>query len=248
MSRPRFFVSPDHITEGKAEIIGEDVKHIKDVLRLKIGDVITVCDGRGLECLGEIVNVSDSRVETRVLERRFIEDTSPHITLFQGIPKGTKMDSIVQKSTELGVSRIVPVMTKRTVVKLDEKKRESKVSRWRRVAREAAKQSQRLTAPEIAEAVSWERALGLLPEFDLVLVFWEEEEERSVGQILRGIHPKSIAVVIGPEGGFSEGEVRALKDIGGKIATLGKYILRTETASLVALTIVLYELSTRAGA
>ncbi|HAW60227.1 MAG TPA: 16S rRNA methyltransferase [Actinobacteria bacterium] len=244
MSRPRFFVSPDHIAEGKVEIIGEDVRHIKDVLRLKVGDVITVCDGRGLECLGRIVGVSDSRVEARVLERRFIEDAGPHITLFQGIPKGTKMDSIVQKSTELGVSRIVPVMTERTVVRLDERKRESKVSRWRRVTLEAAKQSQRLTAPEITEVVSWERALELLLEFDLVLVFWEEEKERSVRQILQGIHPKSIAVVIGPEGGFSEGEVRALKDIGGKLATLGKYILRTETASPVALAIVLYELST----
>ncbi|MDI6688891.1 MAG: 16S rRNA (uracil(1498)-N(3))-methyltransferase [Actinomycetota bacterium] len=249
MTEPRFFVPPKNIQGLEICIVGDDVNHIRNVLRLKPGENVIVCDGRGSVYETQIIRIGKQEVITRILKHQVQESLPPHVALFQGLPKGPKMDFIVQKATELGVFKIVPVVMERTVVKLNAIKDGNRVQRWRRIALEAAKQCQRATLPEVSEPISLVQSLELLPNFDSILIFWEEEKKASVREVLndrlsagrRGM-PEKVAMVIGPEGGLTEEEVLAIRDIGGQTVTLGNLILRTETASIVGLAIVLYEL------
>ncbi len=242
MTEPRFFVPPKNIQGLEIRIVGDDVNHIRNVLRLKPGENVIVCDGRGSVYETQIIRIGKQEVITRILKHQVQETLPPHVALFQGLPKGTKMDFIVQKATELGVFKIVPVVMERTVVKLNAIKDGNRVQRWRRIALEAAKQCQRATLPEVLEPISLVQSLELLPNFDSILVFWEEEKKTSVREVLNDRLPEKVAMVIGPEGGLTEEEVLAIRDIGGQTVTLGNLILRTETASIVGLAIVLYEL------
>lgn len=244
----RFFVPPKNIKVSDVTITGTDVKHLRQVLRFSVGDKIVVCDGKGNEYRVKINQIDKSEVKGIILERITSPINKSQVALFQGIPRGTKMDLIVRQVTELGISKIVPLVTERTVIRLDKERAEKKVSRWQRIALEAAKQSQRITVPEVTAIQSWSEALKELERFRLILVPWEEEKERSIKQILSEAQEESIAIVIGPEGGFSTAEIRSLSNKGGRIVSLGKNILRTETAGLVALVLVLYECDFSRGA
>jgi len=240
-----FYVKNEQINENKAIIAGEDVKHIRDVLRHKVGDNIYICDEEGKKYLTQILSFSKELIELKVLNP--LTDTSePNIkvTLYQGMPKADKLEFIIQKCTELGVSEVVPVMTERVIVKLDEKNINNKLERWNRIALEASKQSGRQKIPEVKKPINLKNLVENIPKYDILLLPYECEKEVTIKSALKNIDKncKNIAILIGPEGGFSEEEVEILSDTNVRKVTLGPRILRTETAGIATLTIVLYEL------
>lgn len=235
-----FYIDKSDITENTATITGEEAQHISRVLRMKKGDEVTLCDGEGNFYEAVLSDFSDKSVIADILSSRRAE-TEPEvqITIFQGVPKNPKLETIVQKATEIGVVRIVPVDTVRAVAKLD---KSAKVDRLRKIAREAAKQSKRGIIPYVDDAVSFKEAVKMAAEADLALIPYEEEREFSLKKALSGKKPKTVAVMIGPEGGFDKGEICLAKENGIISVTLGKRILRTETAPLAVSAAILYEL------
>ncbi|WIV10686.1 16S rRNA (uracil(1498)-N(3))-methyltransferase [Proteiniborus sp. MB09-C3] len=240
----RFFVDKENIRDNKVAIIGEDVKHIRNVLRLKEEDIISICDKQGMDYIAEIIDLSKEKVVCDIIETKISNSEPPiEVILYQGIAKSTKMDLIIQKSTEVGVAKIVPVITDRTIVKIqDRKKEENKLERWNKITEEAAKQSKRGIIPEVCQILSFNEMLETLKNNGIIIVPYENEENIGIKEILRGAANKKINIVIGPEGGFEEEEIELLKAIGAHIVSLGPRILRTETAGLVTSAIVLYEL------
>ncbi|MDD2480534.1 MAG: 16S rRNA (uracil(1498)-N(3))-methyltransferase [Lutispora sp.] len=239
----RFFVSTDNIKKGGIVITGEDVSHISRVLRLKIGDKIILCDGQGNDYYVSIENMDKYAVITRILEKTdSIGEPNINVILFQGIPKGAKMDSIIQKCTEIGVSTIVPVLNERTVVKLsDEKDERKKVERWQRIAEEAAKQSGRGIVPKIEMPKAFEEALTEAIKLDISIIPYELEKRNTLKGYLQGKAIKNIGIFIGPEGGYADFEIKSALDIGVTPVTLGPRILRTETAGSSVLSCIMYE-------
>lgn len=240
---PRFFISPDQINGTSITVTGEDVRHIATVLRMKAGEELLLCDGRGNEYSVKIISVDRSQVVTEILNQTHRELTDPRITLAQGLPKSDKMDFIVQKATELGVSSVVPVITERTIVKV--KDEEKRVSRWQKIAREAAMQSSRPDIPAISNIISFKDFLRTINSEPgtLLLLPWEEGTE-PISNVLRSNSGlRNIIVLIGPEGGFSAKEAETAKEIGFHLVSLGPNILRTETAALAVLAIMAYEFS-----
>ena len=238
---PRFFISPEQVTGQSITISGEDVHHIVKVLRMKTGDELLLCDGRGAEYSAKITRVNKSDVTAEVKARSKREIRYPLITLGQGLPKSDKMDWIVQKATELGVANIIPLITERTIVKLkDEAKR---VARWQKIAREAAMQSNRPDISSIEPVVSYADFLRTLnPEpRTLLLLPWEEGTEpiKNIFRRISGIN--RIVVLIGPEGGFSAHEAETAHAKGFHLVSLGPNILRTETAAIASLSMIGYE-------
>lgn len=239
----RFFVDKEQISEDKINIMGQDVKHIRDVLRLKSDENIEiVSDGQCYIC--KILDIKSSNVYCKVIDKCNGKSEPPiSISLFQGIAKGNKMDFIIQKSTEIGVKDIYPVITKRTIVKINNRKKEkSKMQRWNNIAEEAAKQSKRDSIPIVNDIISFKEMLNILKDEKNIIVPYEMENKVGLKEILKNLQGKRINIIIGPEGGFEEEEIEELRDIGGQVITLGPRILRTETAGIVALSIVLYEL------
>jgi 16S rRNA (uracil1498-N3)-methyltransferase len=244
---PKFFVDEANVKSDRVIIAGDDVKHIKKVLRLNPGDRITVCDGKGNDYHANIEDMEPDRVIAGILDVRKSGTEPPiEVTLFQGIPKSDKMDLIIQKSVELGIIRIVPVSTERTVVRLDKKKdAANKVARWQRISLEAAKQCNRGVVPEVEHPVNFEDALRICRYAHLKIIPYEKEREYNLKKCLgevSGESPKNIAVFVGPEGGFSEDEVKNAVNSGVMPITLGPRILRTETAGIAVLSILMYEL------
>lgn len=239
----KFFVSTDNIYGDTAVITGDDVKHIYKVLRLEAGDKVNINNQAGLEFTGEILSIDKKEVRVKLIEELEINNESPiEITLFQGLPKSAKMDLIVQKATELGVKEITPVITERVVVK-SELSEFNKTERWKRIALEACKQSKRTIIPEINIPIEFNDLITRLGDFDLVAVPYENEEGFGVKQLVKANKKmiKTAAVIIGPEGGFEEEEIRTLKEKGCYIVTLGSRILRTETAGFVCVSLLQYE-------
>ena len=248
---PKFFVEEKQVNGEKINIIGNDVNHIKNVLRQKIGDTITICNSSNMkDYLCEILKVTDQNIECKIKEE--LEDnveSNIHVTIMQGLPKADKMELVIQKSVELGVYDITPIEMKRCVVKLNDKDKQKKIARWQKISEVAAKQSGRNIIPNINPVINIKNICNLLSEYDIVLVAYENEKERTIKEELKKIkqsHNKEqiikIAVVIGPEGGISEEEIELLKQNGAETITLGKRILRTETVALNVLSVVLYEL------
>ena len=233
----RFFTN--EIQPNIAVVRGDDVKHIAKVLRLRAGDVVQLCDGNGRECDAVIRSVSPDAVmfDTEPW-REAITEPRVKITLFQCLPKAGKMETIIQKCVELGISAFVPVQSERCVVVL-KPPYEGRIERWQRVSEEAAKQSRRGVIPQVNLPV----ALGKLDfsAFDTVLVAFENEHAVSLKAALRAADPCRIAIVIGPEGGFSDAEVETLKRKGAVAVSLGTRILRTETAGMAMTAQILYE-------
>ena len=241
----RFFVEPEQIFPEYVEILGGDVNHIRNVLRMSPGDRISVSDGLGTDYICELEQLEAGCVRGRILERKpFDVELSSRLILYQGLPKGDKMELIVQKAVELGVSRIVPVSLKRCVVKLDAKKAEAKRRRWQAVAESAAKQSGRSVIPQVDLVMTLEEALRDAKALDFRLIPYEcargMEEARSVlGKIQKG---RSTGVFIGPEGGFEKSEVGAAVEAGAHPISLGRRILRTETAGICILSVLMFHL------
>ena len=218
---------------------GEDVKHIARVLRLRAGDAVELCDGAGRECDATVVSIAPDAVtfETQAW-RPAKSEPNTKVTLFQCLPKAGKMETIIQKCVELGAEAFVPVQSERCVVVLKPPYKD-RIARWQRVSEEAAKQSRRGVIPTVSEPVALEKLA--FDEFDTVLVAYENERTVSLKTALRSAHPSRVAIVIGPEGGFSEAEIGLLQSRGAQSVSLGPRILRTETAGMAMLAQILYE-------
>lgn len=247
----KFFVEESKIAGNVCTIDGDDVKHIYKVLRLKDGDKVNINNCKGVEYIGEILEVNKKEVKVNLIEKVHLNNESPmEVHLFQGLPKAAKMDLIAQKCTELGVSEITPIITERVVVKGNETSEFKKVDRWNRIALEACKQSKRSIIPTINQPIEFQGLMEALKDFDLVIVPYENQENQGIRYVKSQVKDKEIkkaAIIIGPEGGFEESEIQALKEAGSFIVTLGPRILRTETAGFVALSLLMYELGDLGG-
>lgn len=244
----QFFAEPSWIRENKIFMQGSDVNHIRNVLRMKPGEDVRVNDGRGKTYLCCISSYEEQTAVLDILKELDSDTELPsRIILFQGLPKGDKMEWIVQKAVELGAYSIVPFAAKRSVVKLDEKKAAKKRARWQLIAKGAAEQSGRGIIPEVSTVRTFAEALGMAGELDVVLIPYElEEGMKETARVLENIEcGQSVGIFIGPEGGFEEDEVERAKEAGAYAITLGKRILRTETAGLTTLSVLMYHLESR---
>ena len=242
---PKFFVTQDKITENQIIIDTEDVAHISRVLRLGIGDHVTVCDSQGTDYETEIAEMEQKQIVCSITEKRASEsEPNIKVTLFQGLPKASKMEYIIQKTTELGISEIVPVKVSRCVVKIDNKKDErKKLDRWQKISEAAAKQSGRGIVPQISEIMTLDEVIKSSKEFDLFFVPYECEEQKTLKEVLLSRSDiKTVGFIIGPEGGFDPAETEKLRENGIDTVTLGKRILRTETAGEAVLAMTMYEI------
>jgi 16S rRNA (uracil1498-N3)-methyltransferase len=255
VSLHRFFLTgplPDAAAQGTRLALSEtDLHHLARVLRLEPGDRVMVAGVDGREAEATLSVVTHDAV-TADLDAPVVRPARPHVSLAAGIARRERMEFAIQKSTELGVAEVLPVATARTVVRLDEEQGGNRGRRWRRIAQEAAKQSQRTDVPIVRDPLAFSELLAELGRFDVVLVPWEEagSEGLGIGAALdaAGATPEtSVLVVIGPEGGLEEDEVAALEAAGGAIVTLGDTVLRTETASVVAVALATYELGGLGG-
>lgn len=239
---PKFFFNKNDISRGQVQLFGEDEKHIKTVLRAREGEEMTLCDGEGMDYQCRIVSL-ERGVLLDILSKEVCEtEPKTKITLYQGLPKADKMELIIQKCVELGVDRIVAVSTERAIVKLD-KKESKKLERWQKIAEAAAKQSGRGKIPEIGQRVlKFKEAVAEAKGLDGAIIPYEKEQETGIRQFVQGFQGESIGVFIGPEGGFAEEEIALAQENGITPITLGKRILRTETAGMTTAAILLYEL------
>ena len=239
----RFFTSPENISEGVVTLCGSDVAHIRNVLRLKSGDRVQVLDGRGGCFVVSLIRVGREKIQGRIESREDARNyESPlFIRLGQALVKGTGYDGIVRRAVELGVGDVVPVKSRRCIVKLSKSDMVRKAERWQRIAREASKQCGRERVPEVGPAVmSVEAFCAANQDADLKLAFWEEERATQVNDMPVGGKPSSAAILIGPEGGFAAGEIESAEKHGFQPVSLGPRLLRTDTAPLVALSILQY--------
>lgn len=243
----RFFVKPEQLDNDIIYIGGDDYNHIHNVLRMKPGEQILLCDEGDKEYLCEIVDydMEHSKVEVSVLDIfGNARELSAKITLFQGYPKGDKLESIVQKAVELGAYEVVPTMMKRCVVKLDDKKAQKKVERLNTIALNAAKQSKRGVIPKVRQVMSVEEACEYAKDMDMLLLPYEHAEGMDYAKqiVSQAVGKQHIGIFIGPEGGFEPKEVELIESIGGKKISLGHRILRTETAGMVVLALLMFQL------
>ena len=242
----QFFAEPSWIRENKIFMQGSDVNHIRNVLRMKPGEDVRVNDGRGKTYLCCISSYEEQTAVLDILKELDSDTELPsRIILFQGLPKGDKMEWIVQKAVELGAYSIVPFAAKRSVVKLDEKKAVKKQARWQLIAKGAAEQSGRGIIPEVSTVRTFAEALGMAGDLDVVLIPYElEEGMKETARVLENIEcGQSVGIFIGPEGGFEEEEVNlAVSGAKAQVITLGKRILRTETAGLAVLSVLMFAL------
>ena len=230
-----FFVNSDNRKGEYFYLTGTDFNHIKNVLRMHVGDTFLVSDN-GISNLCEIESFDSEAVIAKIIEENYQDTELPiKIYLFQGLPKSDKMELIIQKCVELGVHKIIPVEMSRSVVKIDEKKKKSKVARWQAISESAAKQSKRTIIPEICDIATYKQALETAKELDLIFVPYESKNGMlDTTDALKEIKKDmSVGIFIGPEGGFDEKEIESAKEINGKIISLGKRILRTETAAII---------------
>ncbi len=241
----RFYISKDNINNKNIDITGPDVNHIKNVLRLEKGSWIIACDGKGTDYISRIMDMDSKCVKLEV-EKIQESGTEPgtKLVLFQGLPKKDKMEFIIQKSVELGVSEIVPVIMKRCVVKLDENKAHKKQERWQAIAEAAAKQSGRGIVPEVYMPVTLKDAFDIAAGLEYNIIPYELQDgmEQSRKIINEACSKKSAGIFIGPEGGFEKDEVVEAADRGIRPVSLGKRILRTETAGLAVLSIMMFQM------
>lgn len=240
----QFFVEDSQIGREFVTITGSDVNHIKNVLRMKQGEKIRISNQKGLDYFCEISEVTDTFVQADILREAAASTELPaKIYLFQGIPKGDRMETVIEKAVELGVYEIIPVAMKYCVVKLDAKKEASKVARWQKLAEAAAKQSKRSIIPKIHPVMSYKEAAAYAMECDVRLVPYENERgmqgtKEALSSIKAG---ESVSVMIGPEGGFAEEEIAMVRDT-MQVISLGKRILRTDTAGIAVMSMLMLEL------
>ena len=249
----KFFVKENQIKNNIVKIIGQDVNHIRNVLRLNLEDQIKICN----EDTSENYNCSIKQIEKDEIICEIKEkisskvESNVEITIFQGLPKADKMELIIQKSTELGASRFVPVALNRCIVKLSGKDAQKKIERWQKISEVAAKQCGRDLIPKIENIENIEEAKNQISDFDLFFVAYEQEKNVYLKQVLQEVDKSKekirIAFLIGPEGGLEEKEIEQMKNAGAKIISLGNRILRTETVALSVTSIIMYELENFGG-
>ena len=243
----QFFVEDTQLGKDTVTIEGNDVNHIKNVLRMKRGERVRISSTSGKNYFGRIAEFSGETVLVALAEECAPDTELPsRIYLFQGLPKSDKMELIIQKAVELGVYEIIPVAMKNCVVKLDEKKAAAKTTRWQEIAKSAAKQSKRSIIPTVGHPVSYQEALAAAAELDVVLVPYENERGMAATrEAMEAIVPgQSVGIFIGPEGGFADGEIVQAREHDMRLISLGGRILRTETAGLAALSVLMYHLET----
>lgn len=254
---PKFFVKNNQIIDNSVRIIGQDVNHIKNVLRLSINDEINVCNSdlfENYDCI--ISNIENNEIICKIKNK--IEsnaESNVHINIFQALPKADKMELIIQKSVELGVKEITPIEMKRCVAKVDDKSKTKKIQRWQKIAETSAKQCGRDLIPKINNIINIKNICNYIQEYDIVLLAYENEENNTFKNEIKTIKDKNmetkdelkIGIIIGPEGGLEENEVNLLESYGAKTVTLGKRILRTETVSIALSSIIMYELGDLGG-
>lgn len=241
----RFFVPAEQIFDEKAEIRGDDVNHIRNVLRMVPGEKVVISSGQGTDYYCIIRDVHAECIVLDIEKKEAVRTELPvKIVLFQALPKADKMEFIIQKAVELGVSEIVPVRTRRCVVRLDEKKAAKKQQRWQTIAESAAKQSGRGIVPQVHEVVSFSQALACAEELEYRMIPYElyEDMRQTVETVDRVCEGRSIGIFIGPEGGFERGEVEQAMERGAFPVSLGKRILRTETAGLAVLSVLMFRI------
>lgn len=242
----KFFVTENQIEDDIIEIMEDDVNHIKNVLRLKKNEEIEICDiSNSITYKCAIFELNDKFIKCKI-EQKISEskEAGLYLHIFQGLPKAEKMETIIQKTTEIGVNEITPLLMKRCVVKLDAKSSIKKHERWQKIAEVAAKQSKRDMIPKINLPIDIKNIYEKVQNHDIVLVAYENEENNNIKEVLQSIPKKDdlkIAVIIGPEGGIEEKEIEQLNRINAKTVSLGKRILRTETAPIVLASVVMYE-------
>lgn len=244
----QFFVSDEQIGKEYITITGEDVRHIKNVLRMKPGEEVRISNGEGADFFCEIREIHEESVQVRILDKQAQDTELPgRIFLFQAIPKGERMEYVIQKAVELGVYEIIPVEMKYCVVKLDEKKKEKRRTRWQAIAESAAKQAKRSRIPQIHPVMKYADAVAYARECQVCLVPYEDERGMAgTRELLRRLEPgKDISVIIGPEGGFSEEEIEMVRD-DMEVLSLGKRILRTDTAAITVMSMLMLELEMKA--
>lgn len=231
-----FFVESEAKKDGRYFISGSDFNHIKNVLRMNVGDTLLVsCDNSSDLC--KITDIESNTVIVEIVEKNYKNTNLPiEIHLFQGLPKSDKLELIIQKSVELGVASVTPVSMKRSIVKIDDKKTKTKNQRWQAIAEAAAKQSKRNSVPKVCDILSYREMLKTAENLDLLLVPYEcADGMNATKQALKEIKSgMSVGIIIGPEGGFDQKEIEAAIQSGGKIISLGSRILRTETAAITA--------------
>ena len=248
---PKFFVESSQIKDDKITILNSDVKHIQKVLRKNVGDKLEICnkdDSNNYIC--QIEQLNKDNIVCKINKKIDIQsESNVYINIFQGLPKSDKMEFIIQKCVELGVSEITPLAMKRCVVKIDYKDENKKIERWKKISEVASKQCGRNVIPKINNITYIKNICNLCQDYDIVLVAYEEEKNNKLKTILKEISNRcnnkllKIAIIIGPEGGIDKEEINILKDINNtKIITLGGRILRTETVALAISSIIMYEL------
>ena len=241
---PKYFTKPENIRDGFITIKDEEAKHILNVMRMAVGDKITICDGNKKDYYCEITETEKNALKARIIEAAESQtEPETEIVLFQGLPKSDKMEYIIQKCVEIGVSRIVPVITERAVVKIEKgAKEDKKVERWLKISESAAKQSGRGIIPVIERPVKFAEALKMAELLENAVIPYENEEKTGLKEFIKVAKKGSVGIFIGPEGGFDNSEIEMAVKSGIIPVTLGKRILRTETAGLVTAAIILYEL------
>lgn len=240
-----FFVTPENVSGNHVIIVGSDVNHIKNVLRMKENDELLISDGMGRDYHCSIDSITNEKITAEILDTDYEGcELSSRFYLFQGMPKADKMELIIQKAVELGVHEIIPVLTKRSVVKIDDKKKESKLKRFQSISESAAKQSRRNIVPKVNDFMLFEEALNYAKDFSMNIIPYENfKDMRATRNILNRIEDNmDIGIFIGPEGGFDETEIEKAGEIGCNEISLGKRILRTETAGMAILSVLMFKL------
>ena len=238
---PRFFVDPEAISDGEIIIAGDDARHIARSLRMAVGDEITVCDGSGKEYLTRLVRIRDEECTARIdLVTESRAEPGCRVTLYMAYPKGDKLETVIQKSVELGASEIVPFESERCIKRPAPEKAEKQTARLERIAHEAAKQCGRAVLPIVERPISFTSLTERIPSHALVLLCYEREGANTIRHTLEALSapPADIAVIVGSEGGFSEGEAKSLAEAGAVCVNLGPRILRCETAPDYALSVI----------
>jgi len=228
----RFFTTKEQLPN----LIGSDVHHLRDVLRMKVGDSLELLDGSGKIYTAKISEIEKNKITCEIISSKQ-EESEPKVkvTIAQSLPKASKMDLIIEKCTELGVHQIIPMQTERTIAK------SPKLDRWKKIAKEAVEQSGRAIIPAISPLTDFQEVLKMRNQFELALIPWELEKNNSLKQALTTYRPNHLLILIGPEGGFSQKEIELAKEAGFTPISLGKRILRTETAGIAVLSAIMYE-------
>jgi len=237
----RFFVTPEEMQPDFFVLTGENAQHAK-VLRLKVGEEVLVCDGQGKECLCAVSDVSDGMISLVVKKRQESEsEAAVRVSVYMAFPKGDKLEHVIQKATELGAYEIIAFPSSRCVSRPDEKSLKKKLERWQKIAASAAEQSGRGAIPHVLTLSSYKAALERAAKADKALLFYENERATTLKMALQDGKYETVSLLTGPEGGLEMGEVQQALDAGLQVCTLGRRILRCETAPLCALSAVMYD-------